>query len=307
MANILVIGGTYFAGRVFSLLAQEEGNQVTVLNRGTYSMQGTGIGELRCDRRNEAALQQLAAQPGMQAAYDAIVDFCAYEPGDIRRLFEFLPCRFGRYIYVSTPDVTKPSKELRDENSPVMEIKPADEVGLYTWKKLGLEAELVTAAHAAGTGYTIIRPAFIFGPYNYAPRESWYVENIVKKGAVLHPVDATGKFNMVYVKDLARAILTCIGDSRAINQTYVVSAPELLDYNSFVAALKLVSGREFQLIPVQVADVLRQNLPLPFPLTESENELFDGSKISRELGFEYTPFGPNLKKTWEAFRETYER
>ena len=306
-ANILVIGGTYFAGRVFSLLAQDEGNQVTVMNRGHYSMKGTGIGELRCDRRDTAALQQLRQQPGMQDHYDAVVDFCAYEPDDIRRIFEHLPCRFDRYIYVSTPEVTKPSREMRNEESPVLDLQPQDQVGLYTWKKLQLESELVTAAHAAGTGYTIIRPAFIFGPYNYAPRESWYIQNIVQKGAVLHPVDATGKFNMVYVKDLARAILTCATDSRAINQTYVVSGPEVLDYDSFAGALKAAADRDFQLIPVQVADVIRQNLPLPFPLTEKENELFDGTKITRELGFRYTPFGPNLKKAYDAFREVYDR
>ena len=301
--NILIIGGTYFAGRVFSLVAESEGNQVTVMNRGTYSMQGTGIKELRCDRRNIAGLRALAVEPH----YDAVVDFCAYEPGDIRAIFESLNCRFDRYIYVSTPDVTRPSREYRNEESEVLQTEPQDEVGLYTWKKLGLESELVTAAHAAGTGYTIIRPAFIFGPYNYAPRESWYIQNIIQKGAVLHPVDAAGKFNMVYVKDLARAILACVNDSRAINQTYVVSAPEVLDYNSFVAALKVVADRNFDLIPVQAADVIRQNLPLPFPLTEAENELFDGMKITRELGFQYTPFGPNIKKTYEAFREIYTR
>ena len=120
-------------------------------------------------------------------------------------------------------------------------------------------------------------------------------------------MDAAGKFNMVYVKDLARAILACVNDSRAINQTYVVSAPEVLDYNSFVAALKVVADRNFDLIPVQAADVIRQNLPLPFPLTEAENELFDGTKITRDLGFQYTPFGPNIKKTYEAFREIYTR
>ena len=301
--SILVIGGTYFAGRVFSLLAQDEGNQVTVMNRGTYSMKGTGIAELRCDRRDTAALEGLQTQ----AHYDAVVDFCAYEPGDIRAIFEHLPCRFDRYIYVSTPDVTKPSRNVRNEGSQVLELQPQDEVGLYTWKKLGLESELVTAAHGAGAGYTIIRPAFIFGPYNYAPRESWYIQNIIQNGAVLHPVDATGKFNMVYVKDLARAILACAGDSRAINQTYVISAPEVLDYNSFVAALKVVADRKFDLIPVQTSDVIRQNLPLPFPLTEAENELFDGTKITRELGFQYTPFGPNLKKAYDAFREIYDR
>lgn len=295
--NILVIGGSYFAGRVFSLMAAQDGHQITVMNRGTYSMQGTGIQELRCDRRDIDALKTLDVQPH----YDAIVDFCAYEPGDIQAIFDNLKCSCDRYIYVSTPDVTAPSNEVRNEDSPVIDQEPEDEVGLYTWKKLLLESELVEAAQKAGISYTILRPAFIFGPYNYAPRESWYVQNIVKHGAVLHPVDANGKFNMVYVKDLARAIFACIGDSRAENQTFIVSAPEELDYYKFVSALKEVADREFDLVPVWTADVIKENLPLPFPLHENENELFDGSKIVRELEFEYTPLEPNLQKAYDAF------
>ena len=36
--NLLVIGGSYFYGRVFVMEAVKE-HTVTVLNRGTYSMQ----------------------------------------------------------------------------------------------------------------------------------------------------------------------------------------------------------------------------------------------------------------------------
>ena len=297
--NILVIGGTYFAGRVFSLLAESEGNQVTVMNRGNYSMSGTGIRQLRCDRRDAEGLKRLETEPH----YDVVVDFCAYEPGDIRRMFENLPCTFDQYIYVSTPNVTLPSRAVRNETSPVIPVEPQDPVGLYSWKKLGLEGELVSAAASGAVGYTIIRPAFIFGPFNYAPRESWYVENILKNGAVLHPADATGKFNMVYVKDVARGILACCYDGRSRGQTYLLSAPEVLDYDTFVAELKAVADRDFQLIPVTVQEVLEKNLPLPFPLTEDENELFDGTKITRELGFGYTPFRENLQKAWNAFAE----
>lgn len=168
-----------------------------------------------------------------------------------------------------------------------------------------LETEVKAAAQRAGATHTIIRPAFIFGPFNYAPRESWYVENIIKTGQVLHPVDAGGRFNMVYVKDLARAILTCVYDGRSRDRTYVVSAPEVLDYNTFAAYMKLVADRDFTLIPTTVGEVVAKNLPLPFPLTEEENELFDGSMITRELGFTYTDFGDNLRKTYEAFASEY--
>ena len=297
--NILIIGGTYFAGRIFSLLAESEGNRVTVINRGNYSMNGTGIRQIRCDRRDEAGLRALALDP----KYDAVVDFCAYEPGDIKRIIDHLPCDFEQYIYVSTPDVTMPSPGVRDENSPVLNVEPADEVGQYTWKKLLLEGELKDCLLGRGTGYTIIRPAFVFGPFNYAPRESWYIENIIRNGEVLHPVDATGKFNMVYVKDLAKAMIACVYDGRARNRTYVVSAPEIMDYDSFLGALREVSDREFAAVPVRVQDVVSQNIPLPFPLTERENELFDGSRICRELGFAYTGFKENLKKTYVAFAE----
>lgn len=299
--NILVIGGTYFAGRVFSLLADSEGNNVTVMNRGSYSMAGTGIKQIICDRRDRAALSLLALEPH----YDAIVDFCAYEPGDIDRFIDSISCDFDKYIYISTPDVTRPSKDVRNENSPVLDVMPKDEVGLYTWKKLVLETEVKAAAQRAGAAHTIIRPAFIFGPFNYAPRESWYVENIIKTGQVLHPVDAGGRFNMVYVKDLARAILTCVYDGRSRDRTYVVSAPEVLDYNTFAAYMKLVADRDFTLIPTTVGEVVAKNFPLPFPLTEEENELFDGSMITRELGFTYTDFGDNLRKTYEAFASEY--
>ena len=266
-------------------------------------MSGTGIRQLRCDRRDEGALERLQTE----SHYDAVVDFCAYEPGDIQKICYHLPAAFDQYIYISTPDVTQPSAGVRDENSPVMTVRPEDEVGLYTWKKLELETELKEAVRGKGTGWTLLRPAFICGPFNYAPRESWYVENIIKNGSVLHPTNASGKFNMVYVKDLAMAILTCVYDGRSKDQIYTISGPEVLDYDRFAEAMKGAADRDFELVPVTVEDVLAKNLPLPFPLTEEENELFDGTKITRELGFTYTDFKENLKKAYDAFAPLVQR
>ena len=50
--KILVIGGSYFFGRVFVMLAAKEHN-VTVVNRGTCSVAELGAKQIKGDRRSE--------------------------------------------------------------------------------------------------------------------------------------------------------------------------------------------------------------------------------------------------------------
>ena len=56
-----------------------------------------------------------------------------------------------------------------------------------------------------------------------------------------------------------------------------------------------------------VEQVLRENLPLPFPLRAAESELFDGSLAERELGLVYTPFREGMQKAWNAFAPIFEQ
>ena len=43
----------------------------------------------------------------------------------------------------------------------------------------------------------------------------------------------------------------------------------------------------------------------PFPLTEAESELFDGSKLTDELSLTYTPFSEALAATYRAMKGIY--
>ena len=296
--NILVIGGSYFTGRVFVMTALQEGHRLTLINRGRYSMKDFGpVTEYHCDRHDAAALKALP----LASSYDAVVDFCAYAPGDISLVVDSLPCTFSKYIYISTADVLAPSREVRTEDSPLLKTHGSDPVSTYTYHKMLLEKELADTAGKAGFSYTILRSAFIFGPYNYAPRESWYVRQIVQGSAIPHPVDADGRFQMVYVKDVARAILSCIGSTASDDQTYLLSHPEVMDYDAFLELLGALTTLPVKTYPVTVAEVLSKRIPLPFPLTTDENARFDGSKITRELGFAYEDFRESMQKTWNAF------
>ena len=78
----------------------------------------------------------------MESHYDVVIDFCAYELGDIAKILECLKCSIDQYIFVSTADVAKPSRLLRNEQSKLRDKEPASEVELYLWKKCLLEQEL---------------------------------------------------------------------------------------------------------------------------------------------------------------------
>ena len=112
---------------------------------------------------------------------------------------------------------------------------------------------------------------------------------------------------MVYVKDVGEAICLCIGSRSAENQRYNLSAPDILDYSKYMELLEGVSDKKFQTVNITVNEVLRQRIPLPFPLTEEESELFDGSKIVRDLGFAYSDLKESMKLTFHAFRGVYEQ
>ena len=189
--------------------------------------------------------------------------------------------------------------------SAIIHIQPLNEVGLYTYRKMLLEKELQKVHEQNHFAYTILRPAFVFGPYNYAPRESWFIQNVIQNHSVYYPSDSTGHFQMIYVKDAAEAIIRCIQSEKNHNEAYNLSAPEVLTYRTFLDELHNASDVDFTEQNVTVARSLTARIPFPFPLTEAESELFDGSKLTDELSLTYTPFSEALAATYRAMKGIY--
>ena len=301
--HVLVLGGSYFAGRVFSMVAaRNAGFSLTLVNRGTYSMTHLpNTREYACDRHDAVALQSLPAEH-----YDAVIDFCAYTPGDVKTVFEHLNGTFDHYILLSTADVYDRSiRTPKDETAPLQTCQSSCTAGEYMFHKMLLEGETRQCCESRGTPWTILRPAFIYGPYNYAPREAYFIKNIVKKEPIPVPVDSNSQFQFVYVKDVAEALIACVNNPVSHGKAYNLCAPEVLTYSSYLETLCQVSDIPFQTDPVTVAQVIRNNIPLPFPLLDHENELFIGSKIADELDLCYTPFRDGMQRTYNAFKAVF--
>lgn len=353
--KILVIGGSYFYGRVFVMLAAEK-HSITVVNRGTYSMEEFGVRQIKGDRHDPALWKSCGED------YDAVVDFCAYEPGDIRTVLENLPGAVRQYILISTVDIYRRQGEntdafteevsdgkekglqgetalcagnrgnaaLKDEDTPWETRRFPGEAGAYIAGKTALERELRKVCGAKGAACTVLRPAILYGPYNYAPRESAFIQLAVRQGVLPRFTDASGRFQFLYVKDGAEAVLKCLGNEKTFGRAYNLCGNEILDYDLFfrelaacaqtaqesTEAVKEIAettqegaGESGVLreVTMTLAEAGERGIPIPFPATREETELVSNARSKTELGMEYIPFREGMKKTYTAFRHVYEQ
>ncbi|MCR5459265.1 MAG: NAD-dependent epimerase/dehydratase family protein [Acetatifactor sp.] len=318
--KILILGGTYFLGKAFLETCDGNGDEITVLNRGSRPVPGNEdrhVHEILADRRDAEALERAAAQFDPEG-YDCIVDFCGYEAGDVRRVLEAITAsrkKAGKqgagvrqYVFISTCDVyRRGTGKTLDENAPLEERDFGGAEGAYICGKVALEKELRQCAEetinqvGGRMHYTSVRPAFIYGPGNYAPREGIFFRWVSKAGQILFPEDADGSFQMVYVKDLARCIYACLGNENFYDCAVNVCG-ENIDYQRFADALEEAVEQRIEKVMLPVADVLSRGIPLPFPLTKTESETYADEKM-KMLGVEMTALVQGMRETYAWFNK----
>lgn len=304
--NILVIGGSYFYGRVFVMEAVREHGEynITVFNRGTYSMEEFGVSQIQGDRHDVNVIKTCKGD------FDAVVDFCAYEAGDVSAIIENLTGRIGQYILISTVDAyERASETIRTEADELEHRIFAGEAGAYIAGKVAVEEELRKVCQERNIPYTVLRPAILYGPYNYAPRESAYIQMMTVNHVLPHFIDADGRFQFVYVKDAAQAIIRTIGNERAFGQAYNLCQDEIVTYDSFFQTLRKAAEPELtqnlQEVSITVDSAMAQQVPVPFPATVQETMLCSNEKSKRDLEMEYTDFGEGMRRTYNAFKRVF--
>lgn len=294
--KILVIGGSYFLGRIFTMYASKQ-HELTLVNRGQYSMTSYHVDEYHFDRHDNNSWKQLINQE-----FDVVVDFCAYQKDDIKTVIENLKNHIHHYIYISTVDVyLRQTHLIQDENHPLENRHFPGDMGEYIYQKRLLENELIEMCQKYNIAYTSLRPGNIYGPFNYAPRESLLIKRVIENDHLFHLIDANAKFQMVYVKDVVDAILLVI-EKRLCNQSFNIINNELIDYDKINYILQSIKNVKIENHTIQEAATLQY--PLPYPLFQEEQELYSGQKIET-FGLKYTALEEGLKKTYKAFLPVY--
>ena len=299
MKKILVIGGSYFAGRVFvEELIKIQDVAVHVFNRGRIQLGISGVTEHRGDR--EDASQISRAISGEE--WDAVIDFCAYTPSHVELLLNSLQGKIRQYILISTTTIYKNSWNLpiREDaltvSGPQPELGPHASYGFDKWR-----AELVARQTCVRIGipYTILRPAIIYGFYNYAPREQYFFDLLQQGEAVVIPDGGLSLFSFIWVVDMARMIIRCIGEEKAHNQEFNLASDELVSYPRIVEVLEEIIGKKIHVVRKSIEEINRERTPLPFPM--DEHLVYSGAKLQRLLDFDYTPFTVGMRQTFRYY------
>lgn len=296
--KILIIGGTYFAGLVFMLQSYEL-NEVTLINRGNRKISDDiKVKHYRMDRHDISAIKQLPKEE-----YDVVVDFCAYDQGDILTFIGNYPGRIKRYIFVSTVDVYERNTNcINDENTMFSKTRYPGQYGDYIYGKICLEREIVETCKKKDIEYVSVRPCIIYGPFNYAvEREIQFITRAVKGKKIGYPKKSTGRFQLLYVKDLANALLK-ICEKENIQSQYNICPNEIIGYNEFANAIIEASDIPIQFEDIEIEQATEAGIILPFPLTKEETNLYDGSRFIEEFNFKFTSLEDGMKKTYQFFK-----
>ncbi|MDY6917181.1 MAG: NAD-dependent epimerase/dehydratase family protein [Chloroflexota bacterium] len=297
MNNILIIGGSYFLGRVFvEELSQRDGYAIYVMNRGNAPLNMEGVEEIVCDRHDAFSIGGLV--PDLN--WHAVVDFCAYEPDDIDLLLYNLPGAMEQYVYISTATVyeNSPDVPMKEDAAKLTGPLPGPH-GDYAYKKWLAEIKLKELCEERGIAHTSLRPAFIYGKYNYAPRESYFFDLIAENEPIVLPPAPQVRFSMVSVWDVASICMACLGNERVFNGAFNVASEELVWYDRLIEVLEEIAGRSFDVRRMSIADIDRRGIPLPFPL--EEQLIYSGELLQGILGYEYMPFAEGMRRTYNWY------
>ena len=304
--KILVIGGSYFFGRWFVQLAHGR-HEVTVLNRGNIAVGLDSVRELKADRHDTGQLKSLLLE---KEEFDAVVDFCAYMPGDIASLLDSLNVAgTERYIFISTVDVyRRGTGRILSEDSPLEDRKFEGEEGAYISGKAALETELVHECGRLGIIPVSVRPAVLYGPGNYAPRESIYINWVEETGRIIHPEGADGYWQMIYIKDAAEAVLKlCTLPADELGNAYNLCNDEVITFDIFETALSDAYENFSDRVPpferciMNKDDIATGDMMFPFPLSAAGSERYSG-RLLKELGIEATSLSDGLKECIRVYR-----
>jgi 2'-hydroxyisoflavone reductase len=229
--ELLVLGGTSFAGRHVVECALAEGHAVTTFNRGrTNPDLFPAVRSLHGDRTTGDYTALEGAGP-----FDAVVDMCAYVPRAVREAVAALvPGGLaGPYVLISSvsayaepqPGVGTPG--FREE-APLAAlpqgVDPAtEEVTGETYGPLKVLTEQAAEALLPG-GVMIVRPGLIVGPHDPTDRFTYWIRRMAEGGEVLAPESPdTARTQVIDASDMARWIVASAAARRT--GTYNAVAP----------------------------------------------------------------------------------
>ncbi len=245
--RVLVVGGTRFIGRATVPELLRRGHEVTIFHRGrTPNPFGDRVSELLGDRLDPAAVRSAIGS----ARFDGVVDI-AY-PWDARTgsreisyVVDALRHPPKRYAYLSSVSVYAEGPMDLTESSPRDPM-----LGGYSEDKIAAENFLFDAQMRGRLDVSVVRPPFVYGPWNNIPREAWFWDRILADRPVIVPDGGRTWFQWAAARDVGWALAECLENPAAKGEAFNVAEGEAVTHADFIDRLARVAGRTVEKVAV---------------------------------------------------------
>jgi 2'-hydroxyisoflavone reductase len=301
-ADALVIGGSRFIGRHTVAALHDAGYDVTAFNRGNReSPFGSAVGHVEGDRREDDDLRDARAAVDP----DVVVDCVAYYPRDVEVACQVF-ADVDAYVFISSGAAYGAERTPKREGETPLHDCTDEQATDDTWETYGnrkAEADRrLFAAAENGVNAMSLRPPIVYGPHDYTERFDYWVDRVDNHDRVLVPGDGTNLRHLVYVEDVADAVVTLVerGDPGEAYNCGDDHLPVLGEWVDLVAdacdshpAVVTAGERELEAGDLSYED---------FPLYRGYPHVLDTTKL-RALGWRSTPHEAAVAATVEHVRE----
>ena len=277
----LFFGGTGTISSACTALAQKQGWEVTLLNRGNRPAP-EGMKQIIADCGDVDALK--AALDGKY--FDVVADFIAFRPLDVQRDIELFRDKCAQYILISSAYVYQ---------KPVSDYLITERTSLcnpywqYSRDKIACEEVAMEAYRSFGFPVTIVRPS-----HTYCERAipmgvhgdggSWQLVRRMREGKpIIVQGDGSSLWTFTFNTDLAKGFCGLMGNPHAIGQAVHITSDESVTWDQAYESIGRALGVKPNLVHIATDFLVACDPSLMGPLLgdKSRSVVFDNSKIKR--------------------------
>lgn len=275
--SVLYVGGTGQISLPCVEASAAAGHKVTVLNRGKTSVPLPKGVEALVGDMNDDTYGTLGDRH-----FDVVAQFRLYAPGQMKRDIATFTGKTGQYVFISSASVyQKPVRHyLMTERTP--QDNPYWE---YSRKKTACET---TLRDQTGLDYTIVRPSHTVR--TAMPIEVGDADNAIRRMIAGKPVIVTGDGSSLWTLtrsvDVARAFVRLLGNPKAINDDFHITADRGFTWNQIHDAIARGFGVEaiHAHVPTDVLVAYQREWEGPLMGDKTWSALFDNSKVKGVVG-----------------------
>jgi nucleoside-diphosphate-sugar epimerase len=285
--RVLFIGGSGIISSACSRLAVERGVELYALNRGrTAAVRPLPdqVTMLRGDIRNPDSARQAIGR----LEFDAVVDWVAYTPEQVRADIDLFRGRTGQYVFISSASAyqTPPARLPVTESTPLR-----NPFWRYSRDKIACEDALVAAYRNEGFPATIVRPSHTYDKTLVPFDGGWTVVDRMRRGKpiVVHG-DGTSLWTMTHNRDFATGFVPLLGHARAIGEAFHITSADVLTWNQIAEILAAAAGVAVDIVhvPSDVIAAVNPDWGASLLGDKAHSMIFDNSKL-RSLVPGYLP------------------